>query len=310
MNKVIVFSDLHIHTYKNFNVGTSRMDNCISVLYRIFQDANALGIKHILFAGDLIDVQANPPMSVLTATLGAFADLGEMYPEIQFIAITGNHDHDSKSLVSNTPNSFAQILSYLPNFTLLDFKSMDLGFCKVTGIPFMSYAQDYYEIAEKCPKGKDHILLCHQTPLGVGLAHDIDPKDGFHKSFDMVFCGHIHQKAILSSNFVVLGSPIHRDRGDIGQDTGYYIYEVGGYVFDNLQFVSLCDEFPVFTYDADKARDIDYLIKVAEPEKEIMDTLYETKFPTDLPKADMLKNWWEIKDGKDTTLLNAVSKII
>ena len=49
MNLCIVFSDYHLHDYRQFNTDGKRLKNCIKVLYDIAEFANKNNIKYILF---------------------------------------------------------------------------------------------------------------------------------------------------------------------------------------------------------------------------------------------------------------------
>lgn len=59
--EVVVFSDLHVHNYKNFDRNGSRLENCLKVLDDVFAFANGNDINTILFAGDIVDQQQAVP---------------------------------------------------------------------------------------------------------------------------------------------------------------------------------------------------------------------------------------------------------
>ena len=86
-NKVLIFTDLHIHNYRKFDVDGNRLRNCILVLYDVFNYAAHKEINEIWFVGDLFDQQKSVPTEVLNDTFKAFSDLFYQFRDIHFYAI-------------------------------------------------------------------------------------------------------------------------------------------------------------------------------------------------------------------------------
>lgn len=238
--KFLIFSDLHIHNYKKFDKNGSRLTNCLKVLGDVFHIAHLNNIEHILFSGDLFDSQTNLPVLVINETVKTFTSLFELYPKIRFIAISGNHDN-----TSDIQNKSA--LLYL-NEIFINFKLIDDDFfyfygqnLTVWGIPYHSQINAFKSKLNDIPDKQDTILLIHQTPQEISNKHiPSDISIDLFSQFKMVFCGHIHKPEILKDNFIMVGSPLHRDRGDMGDKKGYWIY--------NTQFPKIASFFELKGY--------------------------------------------------------------
>jgi DNA repair exonuclease SbcCD nuclease subunit len=196
----------------------------------MFEAADALGIQLILFAGDLYDQQKSLPTEVVNQTISTFRELFSKYPNIHFVAISGNHDHNSK----NTSNLKAEtglthLATIFDNFLLIDNDYIDTGEnIRIHGIPYYSHKAHYDLALEGCRMNlntKTNLLLIHQTPRHSNpmIPSDVDPTQ--YGDFDFVFCGHIHKRERVAENFVVVGSPLHRDLGDEGETKGFLIFD-------------------------------------------------------------------------------------
>lgn len=227
--KVIVFSDLHAHNYTKFDKDGSRLKNCTSVLIDIFEYAKSNGIKTILFGGDLFDQQKSVPTIVINSVINAFSRAFYDNSAVKFIAISGNHDHGSKNTDTNDADSALFHLSktFPGRFILLDNMSIDIKDITISGIPYHTHPNHFYDKlkATRSTCDSNHYLLIHQTPQHSNpmIPYDVLKED--FEDFGFVFCGHIHKHERLSKNFVIIGSPLHRDLGDEGLDKGFLVFD-------------------------------------------------------------------------------------
>lgn len=262
--KFLVFSDLHIHNYKKFDVEGSRLENCLKVLVDVFEYASINKISKILFAGDLYDQQKSIPAEVINATIETFQHCFIKYPGIQFIAISGNHDHSSKN---TSEHSAITALTHLNNvfgdFMLIDdtYWSMGNGI-RVYGTPYYSHSKDFELAKPGVDSSGIQLLLIHQTPKHSNemIPYDCDAED--FEDFDFVFCGHIHKHERVTDNFVIVGSPLHRDLGDEGQDKGFLVFDTD--VMDYERVILNYPKFQRVTSDNFCQASNDYLIEVQE----------------------------------------------
>lgn len=317
MNLCIVFSDYHLHDYRQFNTDGKRLKNCIKVLYDIAEFANKNNIKYILFGGDWYDQQKELPTKVVNASIAAIQELTVKYPDLIWIMISGNHDYATKNLWhSPAVTALTHIEATSNNFHLIDNGVYQIGETSVVGIPYYEMVEDFGLALDnavehtKDLKGKK-VLMIHQTPKGIGNAMikaDTDPYDVRYDNFDYVYCGHIHKRQDLNDKFTVIGSPIHRDLGDVGESKGFLVINLDkpekGYKFIELT------GYPHFVQimEGEERSDIDEVgaYVVEKPNIAQISTaksMNADRFNTGLTPKELLKNYWEEVNGKDKELL-------
>jgi len=234
--RAIVFSDLHVHDYKQFNKDHVRVDNTVNMLKYIFKFADKNEINHIFFTGDLFDQFANVSVIVINKVIKAFDECFKAYPDIEFIAISGNHDFATKNTFESPGFSGLDILSgdgLFTSFILLNgvYNHEHKGF-SVMGIPYFvskEHFWHYFKNTKDLIQYKDNAyLLMHQMvwPENPMVEDDVNLEDNRFMDFKWVFNGHVHHKGILSNNFLNVGSPIHRDASDIGIRKGIWIVDL------------------------------------------------------------------------------------
>lgn len=224
--KILVFTDLHIHDYKQFNSDHNRLDNCLKVLHDVADRAHHDGINTILFVGDLFDSQRALLTRVVNRTVETFVHLFEKYPDIRWYAITGNHDQAEKSLykgVGTTPaESALKHIETLSDgqFYIVDSSIIEIGNVLVGGIPYYEYPEHFeqalldlteaIDIHYETPEEFYKILLIHQTPVDPTgnpmIKTETNPSDPVYSKWDYTFCGHIHSRKQLTDNFLIVGS--------------------------------------------------------------------------------------------------------
>jgi len=75
MAKYVILSDLHIHSYKQYNKNGIRLDNCLKVLEDAFELCQEIGSDTILFPGDLYDQVKAIPTEVVNRTIQQFVPI-------------------------------------------------------------------------------------------------------------------------------------------------------------------------------------------------------------------------------------------
>lgn len=312
MELAIIFSDLHVHNYKAFNENGQRLKNCISVLDYIFKLAITNKIKYILMAGDLYNQMQIISTEVVNAVISCFKHNFEENPELQFIAISGNHDFYSKNLYGKYGGSGLQHLEEIfDQFHLLDYIDESITSVMhvtangniIEGLCYFEYPEHFIKALEGTPEivpttGK-RILLMHQVVAsGLPIEDHIQPDDLLFNRFDMIFNGHIHKSQEVSDKFINVGSPLHRDQGDIGQKKGIWIVDLND-PQNTISFKDLTDMFPQFIQveegvDLDEWQSKQYVIRVP---KSLADTPEEKavveNFSTSLQPAEIMTNYCE-----------------
>lgn len=316
--EVVVFSDLHVHNYKNFDRNGSRLENCLKVLDDVFAFANGNDINTILFAGDIVDQQQAVPTVASNALMERLRLLFNKYPDISVIAITGNHDQGSKSVAGNAGVSYLVQLevAFPENFRRVDDDSIHTvedGFF-VHGVPYYQHPEHFKQmLAERSKAAKEtngdytHVLMIHQTPSGLGnpnIPIDTEVTDELYDAFDLVLCGHIHKPMKITDKFYLVGNPLHRDLGDEGDEKGFWVFDTADPV-GTMEFVSRKGRYPEFkrVRGAEAAgNESDYVIPVMDA-VELSDGEVETvkEFNAGLGAEELMANYCkQMSMGEET----------
>lgn len=322
MSKAVIFSDLHIHNYKQFNKGQNRLQNCLKVLMDLGAFCTQYNIPYILFVGDLYDTQKALLTEVVNSTVDTFVTFSQEYPDIKIIAISGNHDHSTKNLFDKPAETALQhIAAIIPDtFILIDNDVYEGEGFTVSGIPYYEYPEHFDKALSMSkssaeergfPNEKNYLLI-HQTPKGLDNAmipFDCNPADPRFGFFDHTFCGHIHKRKEILSNFTIVGSPIHRDMSDVGQTKGFYVMNLlkpeKGLKFCPLagypEFVEVFEE--EMTEELEESGNF---VMVKPRMESFASTSIEEieNFDTNLGAEDLIRNYWQSVDGKDEELLS------
>ena len=232
MSKYIVVSDIHAHKYRAFNHGNRRLNN----ISRLLDELWALAEEHgadLLIPGDLFNTMQVVQTEAMVMVMDSFRRNTAKYPNIKCSLISGNHDFSTKNLYDNPAvSAIASIHGISDNVCLIDNTYWNIGGNRIYGLPYYEYESDLRkaltDLSQEAENFKGrNILLMHQT---IGFGHDlvpddIDPGDSLFKPFDIVFNGHIHKFSIVRGMLYNVGSPIHRDAGDVGKEKGVLLYD-------------------------------------------------------------------------------------
>lgn len=323
MSKVVIFSDWHIHSYKNFSDNVDRLDNCLRVLEDLGEFCHKYDITTIIHGGDIFDTHKALLTNVINKTTRAFAVLFEKYPDLTFYSITGNHDQASKNLIGSEAVSALRYLedSFYGRFVCFDNDIVELpDGTYIGGVPYYEYPEHFNikllemnEAMEQATSPTDlRYLFIHQTPKGIGnemIPTDCNPKDEAFSIYQKVFCGHIHKRQDITEDFYVIGSPLHRDLGDLGETKGFYVFNTEKP--EKRMFVPLVGypEFKeVFLDEVDEVQEKSsevFLVKKMRPEvlKQLSEGAKVEEFSTHLQDSELLTNYWEEVGGNDKELL-------
>lgn len=311
----VIFSDWHIHNYQQFNNDNQRLDYCIKVLFDIGEFCDKHGIKTILFGGDLYDTQKALLTLVVNKTVEAFKNFSDVYPDIEIIAISGNHDFATKNTMAKPAvTALSHISDVCPNFHIIDRSVRKIETVSVYGIPYFEYQEDFDAALDKTAYDAKHtagnkILLIHQTPRMENsmIPHDTTAKDPRYAAFDHVFCGHIHSRMDLTDRFTLVGNPIHRDLADAGKKKGFLVMNLmkpeKGYKFIPLKGYP---EFMEITEGEDMPEGSESNYVVVRPsmdEAKLSSEANVEDFNSSVSSEDLMRNFWEEAEGKDEELL-------
>lgn len=226
---MIAITDLHIFDYPEHRQH-DRIGLCLNALKDCFTYNAKTGGKYILFAGD-INQKEKITQTVVLDRLNDFLDkMFAKYPDQRILAISGNHDISGRAVFGKPypPTIIKQIKH--PNWRCIDGMSVaaGAGLIDVIGLPYYKTPDDFSNELDRIigelnhlPKKRFRILLIHNTPKHLAnpnIPFDFDPFDPRFDNFDLVICGHIHKFQKYSDKFYLLGSPLHRDMGDLNDE--------------------------------------------------------------------------------------------
>src|SRR5690349_2871410 len=109
MGKVLVFSDIHLHVWKNYskildNGLNSRLVDGINVIKQIENYICNNSIDLVLFTGDFFHVKRQIYVQAFNAAYLAISSLADT--GVPIVAIVGNHDQADKSGASHSLLAF------------------------------------------------------------------------------------------------------------------------------------------------------------------------------------------------------------
>lgn len=228
--KAIVFSDIHFHLWEQH---TKRFDAQLQV----FEHLVKLSDKNecpLLFGGDMFHTPKDIKNSLLGILIPFFKATFEKYPKAKIYAISGNHDQATENYVDNkAPSYVATLAQIIPNFECIDFKWKNLNGFSVYGIPYLSHnigLEDLVKDAAKKIAFKDlNILMVHtdfkgqKDTNGIVVGQGQNFKESTLSPFDLVFSGHIHQRAKLRDKVYSIGSPLQLRLSDKDSRFGFWI---------------------------------------------------------------------------------------
>lgn len=226
--KIAIIADPHVH---NYNGDPGRMKKCMAPFIQASNDYD-----YILMPGDLFDRQEQIPTVVINYVTETIQEI--LSSGTTIIAISGNHDHATLNYYEKPAESILTYLSisYPGQFVVIDNDSYKLpDGTRVYGIPYYKQKSDFDKAYKNLKPPMGSVLMIHQTPAGIMnefIHPDVDPEE--FKNLKMVFCGHIHRHQRLADNFVVVGSPVFRDLGDIDDPKGYLIYDTQEGSYDRI----------------------------------------------------------------------------
>lgn len=252
----IVTSDIHIHKYKQFNEDNRRLKNGIAYLDYIFNFASVNAINYILLPGDLYNLMQIVSTEAEDAIVMCLQKNFNRYPLIRIVAISGNHDQANKNLLDTPATSALQHLAIVfDSFYLLDnirpFITQRGNY--IYGIPYYEYPEHFKTVLAGIretvqrtvsPSNRMYLLMHQVVASGLPIEDHIEPDDPLFANFDTVFNGHIHDGGEITDKFINVGSPMHRDLGDLGKRKGFWVLDLDDP--SSVSFKDITDKFPQF----------------------------------------------------------------
>lgn len=236
--KLVVLSDLHVHTWQEHSVDhggvPSRLDHCLHVLRKVREYCREHEVRCVLFGGDLFHkrgVLYTLPYNLVVAELAAWHAAG-----IHLYANVGNHDAADRNGSVHALQALASagLLSTVGadgwvNWMLEPARAATTPGVIVTAMAYCPAAAELRRRTTAALDGRSAVgfdftigLFHHGfrgarvgTSLEYVVKEDADP-DKYTSEFDLLLSGHYHahQEIGTRGNAWYVGSPLEFVRGE------------------------------------------------------------------------------------------------
>lgn len=225
MSKVLLFSDLHVHSHKD---RVDRLHDCLDVLNWIFVTARDYDCESILFLGDLFHERAKIDVLNYLRTFEVFMKhMIEDASDKEVYLLVGNHDmyHKERWDVNSI-----KPLSAVPGVHIVQSpRQIIIGGRKIDWMPHTDNPLKHLADLKRGNSGAGDVLLAHLAVHGAMLNthygtrsdviveydNDMVPVDsGSFDDWQMTFLGHYHGAQKLNDKVEYIGSPLQLSFGE------------------------------------------------------------------------------------------------
>lgn len=239
MSKVIVFSDLHLHNYRDFahtldNGRNSRLQRGLDVLSSIRKYAKAHDIRDVLFGGDLLHKKGIIPVPLYHALYEEV----ERYNDdlLHLVLLVGNHDQASADGTTHSVAALGRVAQVIDTPRLI---SLSDNQTTVRCVPYMDDQEEFLRAITDSVKA--NLLLAHGAingavtgPVEYQPDHPLNPDD-LPDYYDFMFFGHYHKRQQMRPKCWFIGSPMQHSRGEREEhDKGFLVYDTDTRKFKNV----------------------------------------------------------------------------
>ena len=312
----VVFSDLHLHVYNQFNENNRRLHTAFKVMEILW----VKGVP-VLFSGDMFHEDNHISNKLLNLITIKYNSARPRYP---IIGISGNHDMCEMNNYDNiSPSLYTSLCRMFPNC----FHNIDWGHfilnkeTIVFGIPYLTYNSGLHEALDLIRNGRNYkkypkrILLIHTDLHGakdtdnrqINSVENIDRNmSKFFKGFDLVFSGHIHKPQRLTPKIIMVGAPMQQRKSDMFGEFGYWE------VFDDMTYKFIPLDMPQFKlYDPaiDETDEYHYWIPINKQE-EYEEQQLEKRFTNNVSRVKLAQRYCKEKGIKSSQKVNALKDIL
>jgi len=204
----VVFSDLHAHNYSAcstlINGMNSRLLVCTNVLKQVRDYVKENSIPLTVFLGDLFQSLTRLDVEVLNTMYSALSD----WPG-KLIALVGNHDFSSEPRGIHALEIFKNLLDVIDLPTTLRWEGARFFLAP--------YRREGWK--KELLKARADYYFFHQGIEGVAVQPGVYLQERMIledlPSAGLIFSGHYHNFQRPLPNTWFVGSPLHRDWGDV-----------------------------------------------------------------------------------------------
>lgn len=228
MSKVALFSDLHVHNYKDFahtlpNGRNSRMQHTLDVIEKVWTHCVRNGIRSVLFGGDLFHKKGQLSVAMYQAVFEVLLKFKER--DIDLVLLVGNHDQATLDGKTHAVKSFSTIAEVVDEPRQVELQDGVTVWC----VPYMESAKAWKKALNQ---GSGDILLAHggiqgavSGPVEYQPPEQVEASD-LPKGYGFRFFGHYHRRQKIAEKAWYIGSPLQHTRGERDEhEKGFIVYD-------------------------------------------------------------------------------------
>ena len=258
--KLVVFSDLHVHAYRDFarvlpNGRNSRLQHTLDVLSGIREYCVANDVRHVLFGGDLFHKKGTLSVGMYQAVFEELQQFDKA--QLEVVLVVGNHDQATLDGRTHAVKSFGAlsrvtVVDEPTRVTLNDVSTETNIWC----VPYMEDAKEFKSALRGGRFGGSRwadILLAHgglngavSGPIEYRPEHELDVGD-VPDGYGFRFFGHYHKRQKMAERCWYIGSPLQHSRGEAAEkEKGFLVFDTETRKFRNVPLGK--PEFVSFRY--------------------------------------------------------------
>ena len=231
MSKVLLFSDIHLHPHKRSN---QRLEDCLKALQWVFDTAEKLKIKSILFGGDLFHDRQKIEIYTYQKVFEIFANSSNKNI-FDIYLLLGNHDlwfNDKTTISSVMPLSSLPNVHVISKPSRIEIEGHNWDFIPYTHNPIESL-EELKKLHSMMEYALGHIALDGAILHGsqhsdVTIEHDGDMvpiSAALFNDYTHTFLGHYHAEQRVNKKVEYIGSPLQLSFGEAFQKKHIIVFD-------------------------------------------------------------------------------------
>lgn len=230
--KLALITDIHFGCRGSSTYFLDRYEDFF--VNQFFPELKEKGITTVLIGGDTWEDRRYVTTNALFRARKMFFDIAKEQ-NIKLIAILGNHDVAFKN--TNIVHSLDIMEAAYPNLHVIyDEEIINFDGCDIALVSWIN-KENYVQRLQFIKRAKASILLGHFEISGFEMTKGHECEGGLSQSlfasYDDVWSGHFHIKS-KKGNITYLGNPFQTNKGDIGYERGYHVFDTDA---RNLEFI-------------------------------------------------------------------------
>lgn len=246
MAKIIVWSDLHAHTFKPHSTIlegglNSRLNDALVCIRAVLDHAINVEADLVLFGGDLFDVRGKVPTQAMNTVIDELSKFQVF--KIPLAMIPGNHDQEDRAGRFHSLHPMSMFATVMDKPGWYEFTAKNGDSIGVFALPYtedpnaLFHVLDY-QIEDRRDQYDDTIFLGHMSINDAEIGSNFVYRDSVEPdveqlpcgAFDFCFLGHFHKHQYLAENCVYIGATLQHNWGDKGQYRGFLEYDSKGLI--------------------------------------------------------------------------------